>query len=346
MSRTEIARLGKVAFVEQLTARFTHPIHRSIRQGIGDDGAVIDRGDYLEVISQATLLEGIDFDLSYTPLTHLGCKLVTAAVSNLCAMNAQSEFLTVSIGLSARFSVEEAESLYDGIRHGCKEYQLELIGGNTSSSITGLALAATVIGRTTSAELTLRSGARPNDLLCVSGNLGAAYLGLQLLEREKRVLRDNQVSQPQFEGYNYLLERQLKPTARVDILHALKTAGIVPTAMIDITRGLASATLHLCRRSDAGARIYLDRLPIASQSFALAEELRMDPVVAALNGGDDYELLFTAPLEHHQTLLTLPGIDVIGHITPAENGAVLATPDGAEIPLRSPDWTAHQPDQQ
>lgn len=341
MSRTEISSLGKVAFVEQLTQPFTTNSNSHIRQGIGDDAAVIDRGGWLEVISEATMLEGIDFDLTYTPLEHLGYKLVTAAVSNICAMNARAEYLTVSIGLSARFAVEDATALYNGIKRGTEEYKLELIGGNTSASLTGLNLGATVIGQTTEKELVLRSGAKDTDLLCVSGNLGAAYLGLQLLEREKRVLQGNQVSLPEInKDHAYILQRQLKPEARVDILHELRETEIVPTSMIDVTRGLASAALHICRRSEVGVRIHLNRIPIAADTFKMAEEMHIDPVVAALNGGDDFELLFTAPLDKHQELLAMPGVDVIGHIVLESEGAALVTPDGGEIRLQAPDWTA------
>lgn len=343
MKRTEISTLGKVAFVEQLTQPFATTEKARLRQGIGDDCAVIDRGECLEVIGQATMLEGIDFDLTYTPLEHLGYKLIVAAVSNICAMNAQAEYLTVSIGLSARFSVEDATSLYDGIRRASDEYRVALIGGNTSASLTGLNLMATAIGSTTEAELTLRSGAREQELLCVTGDLGAAYMGLQLLEREKRALKGNEVVRPELaKEHAYLLQRQLKPEAREDVLRQLREEQIKPTAMIDITRGLASAALHLCRRSEVGVRIYLNRLPIASDTFRLAEEMHIDPVVAALNGGDDFELLFTAPLEAHQKLLAMPGVDVIGHIVPASTGAALVTPDGGEIRLQAPDWTARE----
>lgn len=344
MSRTEISTLGKVAFVEQLTKPFTTNSSSAIRQGIGDDAAVIDRGDFLEVISQVSMLEGIDFDLVYTPLEHLGYKLVTAAVSNICAMNARAEYLTVSIGLSARFSVEDAEALYNGIKRGTDRYQLELIGGNTSASLTGLSLGATIIGRTTDKEVTLRSGAKNTDLVCATGNYGAAYMGLQLLEREKRVLKGDHFTSPEIkEEHRYILERQLKPEARVDILQVLKEAGIVPTAMIDITRGLASAALHICHRSETGIKIHLNRIPIASDTFKMGEELNIDPVVAALNGGDDFELLFTVPLDKHKEVIGLPGIDIIGHIVPAPEGAALVTPDGNEIKIQSPDWTARKP---
>lgn len=343
MKRTEISALGKVAFTEQLTQPFTTNPESAIRQGIGDDAAVIDRGEYLEVISQVSLLEGIDFDLAYTPLEHLGYKLVVAAISNVCAMNATAQYLTVSIGLSTRFAVEEAEALYAGLKRATEKYNVELIGGNTSASLTGLILAATVIGRTSEEEVTLRSGAKATDLVCVTGNLGAAYVGLQLLEREKRALKDNDVAKPEIDkDHTYILQRQLKPEARVDILQELRESGIRPTAMIDVTRGLASAALHICRRSEVGIRIYLNRIPIASDTFRMAETLRMDPVIAALNGGDDYELLFTAPLDKHKELLTLPGVDVIGHIVGPEKGAALVTPDDNEITIQAPDWTARQ----
>lgn len=343
MNRTEISELGKVAFVERLTEPFTTNENTRIRQGIGDDAAVIDRGGWLEVVGEATLLEGIDFDLTYTPLEHLGYKLVAAAVSNICAMNGRAEYLTVSVGLSARFSVEDATALYDGIKRATEAYGVALIGGNTSASLTGLNLMATAIGTVAEEELTLRRGAKTTDLLCVTGNLGAAYMGLQLLEREKRVLKGNAVSRPELTKKNaYLLGRQLKPEARVDIVQELREAKIRPTAMIDVTRGLASAALHLCRRSEVGVRIYLNRIPIASDTFRLAEEMHIDPVVAALNGGDDFELLFTAPLDKHQELLAMPGVDVIGHVVAAEEGAALVTPDGGEIRIQAPDWTAHR----
>lgn len=340
MSRTEISTIGKVAFIEQLTRNFTTNRNSAIRQGIGDDAAVITREGGLELISQVTMLEGIDFDLSYTPFQHLGYKCVVAAISNICAMNGRGRYLTVSCALSARFAVEDAEALYKGISMACERYHLDLVGGNTSASLTGLSLAATIIGEVAPESLVLRSGAQRDDLLCVTGNLGAAYLGLQLLEREKRVLRGNNIVQPELKGHEYILQRQLKPEARVDILEELSEAAILPTAMIDVTRGLASAVLHLCHRSEVGARVYLDRMPIASDSFTMAEELHIDPVVAALNGGDDFELLFTAPISFHQALLSMPGIDVIGHIVPQSQGAALVTPDGGEIRIQAPDWTS------
>lgn len=338
--RTEIATLGKVAFVKQLTQTVVTQ-SQTLVKGVGDDAAVIRRGDSLELISSETMLEGIDFDLRYTPLEHLGYKLIVAAVSNIYAMNGTPEYVTISLGLSTRFSVEEAEALYSGLNEGCRAYSVALIGGNTSSSRTGLTLAATAIGSVEPNKITYRNGASDTDLLCVSGSLGGAYMGVKLLERETLAVGSSGIS-PKLEGYQYILSRQLKPQARRDIIEQLDEYDLVPTAMIDITSGLASATMHLCEASQVGARVYLDRLPINSELFKVSEEMGIDPVVAALNGGDDFELLFTVPLSRHKEVLSMPGVDVIGHIVPASKGAALTTPDGQEIRMQSPDWTATQ----
>lgn len=330
MKRTEISTLGKNAFVNQLINPF----------GItADDAAVVQRDGFLELVATATMLEGVDFDMQYTPLQHLGYKAIVAAVSNIYAMNGTPEMVTVSLGLSARFAVEEVEALYEGIKKGCDDHSVKLIGGNTSASMTGLTIALTAIGRVAEGKIARRSGACDTDLLCVTGNLGAAYMGLQLLEREKRAVGNSGIA-PKLEGFNYILQRQLKPAARRDIVMELSECEIVPTAMIDITRGLSSAALNLCESSQCGVRIYLDRLPIASETFTMAQELGADPVVAALNGGDDFELLFTVPLSRHKDILTMAGVDVIGHIVPLTKGAALTTPDGSEIALQSPDFTA------
>lgn len=330
MKRTEISTLGKNAFVNQLTQPFdiTH-----------DDAATIEREGYLELVATATLLEGVDFDLQYTPLQHLGYKAVVAVLANIYAMNGTPEYMTVSLGLSARFAVEEVEAIYQGVGKGCEDYNVRLIGGNTSASLTGLTMAMTAIGRVETDKIAHRSGANSTDLLCITGNLGAAYMGLQLLEREKRAVGDSGIK-PKLDGYNYLLQRQLKPTLPLTVIRGLAELSIVPTAMIDVTRGLASASLNLCQSSQCGVRIYLDRLPISSQTFAMAKELGADPVVAALNGGDDYEMLFTVPLSAHQDILTMAGVDVIGHIVSLSKGAAMTTPDGSEIALQSPDFTA------
>ncbi|CDN31565.1 Thiamine-monophosphate kinase [Mucinivorans hirudinis] len=322
-TRTQIAELGKVNFIEKLTSPFAIE---------ADDAAILDNN---RVIASDMLLEGVDFDLQYTPLEHLGYKAVTAAASNILAMNAMPKEITISLGLSARFSVEESEALYKGVHYALDQYGIRLIGGNTSASMSGLVIATTCIG--TGDNIVRRSGAKTTDLLCITGNLGAAYMGMQLLEREKRAVGKSGIM-PQLEGYNYLLRRQLQPTAPISVVKNLATEGVVPTAMIDITNGLASAMLSLCQSSQCGARIYLERIPIASEVFKLAQELQIDPVVAALNGGDDFELLFTVPLEHHKEILTMAGVDVIGHVVAVDEGAAMVTPDGSEIRLQSPDF--------
>lgn len=332
--RTPISSLGKVAFVERLTSWATSDVVRSV----GDDAAVIDRGETLELVAECTMLEGVDFDLSYFPLEHLGQKLITRAVSNIYAMNGTAKYVTVSVGLSARFAVEEAEALYRGVEAACSRYDVSLIGGNTSSSLTGLVLAATAIGEVGKERLALRSSAEVGDLICTSGTLGAAYMGLKLLEREKRA--GGAAQREIFEKHIDIIGRQLNPTARLDVVELLAEYDIVPSSMIDLTSGLASGVLNLCHASGVGARIYLEKIPVAGSVSAMAEELNSDPLIAILNGGDDYELLFTAPISHHKELSALPDLHIIGHVVGAEQGAMLLTPDGGEIGITSPDFTA------
>jgi thiamine-monophosphate kinase len=303
---------------------------------VGDDAAVLAAGrDDATVISTDTLLEGIDFDLTYFPLKHLGYKAVVVGVSDILAMNAQPEQVMISIGVSSKLSVEALDDLYEGVDFACKELGVDLVGGDTTASVTGLVINITAIGRAKRKALSYRSGAQFNDLICLTGNLGAAYLGLQLLEREKRVLKDVTNPEPQFAGYEYLLQRYLKPRARKDIVDILAEEKIVPTSMIDISDGLASEVLQICKASKCGARIYLDRIPIAKQTTALAEEMHIDPVVAALNGGGDYELLFTVPLAMQEQVMRLGVVDIVGHITRETTGAYLVTPDGSDIKLRA-----------
>lgn len=332
--RTPISSLGKVAFVERLTSWATSDVVRAV----GDDSAVIDRGDRLELVAECTMLEGVDFDLSYFPLEHLGQKLITRAVSNIYAMNGVAKYVTVSVGLSARFALEEAEALYSGVEAACSRYDVSLIGGNTSASLTGLVLAATAIGEVDKERLALRSSAEVGDLICASGTLGAAYMGLKLLEREKRA--GGAAQREIFEKHIDIIGRQLNPIARLDVVELFEEYNIVPSSMIDLTSGLASGVLNLCHASGVGARIYLEKIPVAGSVSAMAEELNSDPLIAILNGGDDYELLFTAPVSHHKDLLALPDVQVVGHIVGAEQGAMLVTPDGSEIGITSPDFTA------
>lgn len=332
--RTELNSLGRNRF----TKRLIEPFVTSTVAGISDDAAVIDRGEKVELISKTLFMEGIDFDLSYTPLEHLGLKFVSIAVSNILAMNGTPEYIMVGIALSSRFSVEEAESIYRGIEHGCKRYSVELIGGDTAPSLTGLTLSATVVGSCTKERLALRSGASPDELLCTTGALGGAYMGLQLLEREKRAGGMGERLKEIFEGHKYILNKQLQPMARLDIIELLAESDIVPTSMIDISSGLASATLSLCDASGIGARIHLNKLPVNSDVSAMAEELHADPIVAALNGGDDCELLFTVPISAHDSIKNLADINIIGFTTPIEQGAALVTPDDEAIQITSPDF--------
>ena len=335
--RTEIAELGEFGLIERLTKDIAVTNPTTVK-GVGDDAAVMDfeNGNALVLLSSDMLLEGVDFDLTWFPLRHLGYKAVTVGASDILAMNGVPTQLTLSLGVSAKLSVEDLEEFYAGARTACEELGCDLAGGDTTASVTGLAIAVSVVGTVPREKIVYRGGACENDLICITRDLGAAYLGLHLLEREKRALAGVANPQPRFEGYEYLLERQLRPRARKDVIDALATEGIVPTSMIDISDGLASDLLQICRSSACGVRIYLDRLPIARESYALAEELHIDPVVAALNGGDDHELLFTVPLSAREQVTRLGlGIEIIGHITPATTGAALTTPDGSDIPLRA-----------
>lgn len=333
--RTEIAELGEFGLIDHLTKDFS-PANKSTLRGVGDDAAVVAAGrDDGIVISTDSLLEGIDFDLTYFPLKHLGYKAVTVGVSDILAMNAKPEQLIISLGVSSKIPVEALEDLYEGMAFACKELGVDLVGGDTSASMTGLVINITAIGRAKRKAIAYRSGAQFNDLICITGNLGAAYMGLQLLEREKRVLSNVENLEPQFKGYEYLLQRYLKPRARKDIIDLLAEEKIVPTSMIDLSDGLASEVLQICKASKCGARIYLDRIPIAKQTTQLAEEMHADPVVAALNGGDDYELMFTVPLAMQEQVMRLGVVDVVGHITRESTGAYLVTPDGSDIKLRA-----------
>lgn len=337
VKRTEISALGEFGLIDHLTSsiKTTQP---TTQLGVGDDAAAIDAGEKYMLLSTDLLLEGIQFDLTYTPLRHLGYKAVVVNIMDIYAMNGTPTQLTVSLGISKKFSVEMLDELYDGIRLACDTYKVDLVGGDTSSSLTGLTISISVVGFADKDKITYRSGAKANDLICVSGNLGAAFMGLQILEREKQVFAGNSNVKPQLEGFDYILQRQLRPEARVDIIEQLKELGIKPTSMIDLSDGLASDLMQLAKSSKAGVRIYLDKIPIASETFRAGEELNFDPAIAALNGGEDYELLFTIPIEQHDQIKNLGGIDVIGHITSESKGNFIVTPDGGEIPLQAQGW--------
>lgn len=339
---TPVATLGEFGLIRHLTEGFA-PRQQSTRLGVGDDCAVLDYAAERVLVTTDMLMEGIHFDLTYTPLKHLGYKAVMVNLSDVYAMNGTPRQLTVSLAVDRRFTVEHIDELYAGMRLACEAHGVDLVGGDTTSSLTGLALSITCIGGAAPDDVVTRSGARDTDLVCVSGNLGAAYLGLQLLEREKMVFNSRpaagaEAAQPDFGGREYLIERILKPEARRDITEALRQAGIRPTAMIDISDGLSSEMLHLCENSHAGCRIYEEHLPLDYQTAAAAEEFNMNVTTCALNGGEDYELLFTVPLTDHEKVAALDDVRIIGHMTRPELGRLLITRDGQEFPLRAQGW--------
>lgn len=338
-NRTEIASLGEFGLIRHLTDNIELKNESTIK-GVGDDAAVLEYPDKQVLVTTDLLLEGIHFDLTYVPLKHLGYKSAVVNFSDIYAMNGRPKQLTVSIGISKRFSVEDLDEFYAGLRLACEIYGVDLVGGDTSASMTGLAISITCIGEGEKGKVALRSGAKETDLICVSGDLGAAYMGLQLLEREKQVFKGEKDFKPDFSGKEYLLERQLKPEARKDIIDLLANAGIVPTAMMDISDGLSSELLHISQASQVGCRIYEDRIPIDYQTAAMAEQFNMNLVTAALNGGEDYELLFTVPLTDHDKVSQLKGIRVIGHITKPELGNYLVGRDGGEVELQAQGWNS------
>ena len=337
--RTEIATLGEFRLIHHLTDRIELK-NKSSLKGVGDDAAVMDYADKLTLVTTDLLLEGVHFDLTYVPLKHLGYKSAVVNFSDIYAMNGRPRQITVSLGISKRFCVEDLEQLYDGIRLACDIYGVDLVGGDTSASMTGLTISITCIGEGERGKVVYRDGAHETDLICVSGDLGAAYMGLQLLEREKSVFRGEKDFQPDFAGKEYLLERQLKPEARKDIIEALDRAGIVPTAMMDVSDGLSSELLHISKASHVGCRVYEDRIPIDYQTAVMAEQFNMNLVTAALNGGEDYELLFTVPLTDHDKVEAIEGVKVIGHITREELGNYLVGRDGGEVTLRAQGWNS------
>lgn len=336
---TEISSLGEFGLIDRLTQGIKINNTQTVR-GIGDDCAVLRYPDTDVLVSTDLLLEGVHFDLTYVPLKHLGYKSVVVNLSDIYAMNGTPRQITVSLGISSRFAVEHIEQLYAGMRLACEEYGVDLVGGDTTASRQGLVISVTAIGDAPADKVVSRTGAKPTDLICVSGDLGAAYMGLQLLEREKVAGKGIRDFVPDFSGKEYLVERQLKPEARKDIIAELAKADIVPTSMMDVSDGLSSELLHICKESGVGCRIYEDRIPIDYQTAVMAEELGMNLVTAALNGGEDYELLFTVPLSMHEKIEKLPGIKLIGHITESSLGCAMITRDGGEIALRAQGWNS------
>ncbi len=334
---TEIAELGEFGLIKRLTQDFSSHNASTIKAA-GDDCAVLHYEGKEVLVSTDMLVEGIHFDLTYVPLKHLGYKSAVVNFSDLYAMNATPRQITVSLAISKRFAVEHIEQLYSGIKLACDIYGVDLVGGDTTTSRSGLVISITCIGSAEKEKIAYRSGARNTDLICVSGDLGAAYMGLQLLEREKIASAGQTDFKPQFQGKEYLVERQLKPEARKDIVAALEKHGIIPTSMIDISDGLSSELMHICKQSHTGCRIYEERIPIDYQTAVMAEELGMNLVTAALNGGEDYELLFTVPLHQNDVIEKIEGVKIIGHITDESLGCAMITRDGGEIELKAQGW--------
>ena len=335
--RTELSSLGEFGLIKHLTEAFVCEQPSTIK-GIGDDAAVIDYGDKVTLVSTDLLVEGVHFDLSYMPLRHLGYKCAAVNFSDIVAMNGTPRQLFVGISVSNRFPVEALDEIYEGIRLACKRYHVDLAGGDTTSSVHGLFLSLTVTGEADKQDVVYRSTAKENDLICVSGDLGSAYMGLLLLEREKKVYEANPDMQPELSGYDYILERQLKPEPRTDITELLKKAGVKPTAMIDISDGLASEVLHLCEDSGLGCRIFEDKIPLDAMTITAAEEFNIQPVTAAMNGGEDYELLFTINMNDFEKVRAIEGISIIGHMTEANAGTFLASNNGPLIKIEALGW--------
>ncbi len=341
MARTEISSLGEFGLIKHLTDKI--PVYQpSTKKGVGDDAAVLSFGAKRTLVTTDLLLEGIHFNLEYVPLKHLGYKAVAVNLSDIYAMNGTPTQITVSLGVSARFSVEDLEELYAGMRLACDKYKVDLVGGDTCASVNGLTISITCLGVAAERDIVYRNGAKVNDLICVSGNLGTAYMGLQLLERERIAAKGQQTGDniAAFEGREYLLERQLKPEPRRDIVEALRKAGIKPTAMMDISDGLSSEIKHICHQSGVGCAIYEDKLPIDFKAAEVAEEMNLSIVTCALNGGEDYELLFTCDLKDYEKLIAVDDIYIVGHITKPELGTMLIGRNGEELELKAQGWQA------
>ena len=339
--RTEISSLGEFGFVERLTKEIT-TVNKETVKGIGDDAAILQFGSDEEVLITTDLfMEGVHFDLTYFPLKHLGYKVVVANISDIYAMNGTPKQITVSLGISRKFCIEDIEELYSGIRLACEQYGVDIVGGDTTSSLTGLAISITATGTAPKGTAVRRSTAKETDLICVTGNLGAAYMGLQLLEREK-IATAGQDMQPDFAGKEYILERQLKPEARKEVIEKLRSENIKPTSMMDISDGLASELMHICRQSGVGCRIYEERIPIDYQTAVMAEELNLNVITCALGGGEDYELLFTVPIADHEKVAAMKDVRVIGHIVSDTMGLALITRDGVEMQLKAQGWTPQE----
>jgi len=335
--KTSISEFGKFGLINHLSKNVRNKNKATIK-GIGDDSAVIDSGKNLTLVSTDLFLEGIHFNLIYTPMKHLGYKAVLRAISDIYAMNGKPGQILIAFGISSRFSVEQLEELYEGINLACEKYEIDLAGGDTTSSLTGLTIGVTAIGTVEKDKLIKRDGARANDIICVTGDFGASYMGLQLLERERKLFEKEKVVQPDLAGFEYAIGRQLKPEFPVSVLKELAANEIKLTSMIDVTDGLASDLIHICKLSDTGCRIFASKIPIDYETSKIAEEFNIDPIIPALNGGEDYELLFTAPLDMFEKIKMIDSVKVIGHITPSGSGNILVGEGGSEIELSAQGW--------
>jgi len=337
-NRTEIASLGEFGLIERIRANHPSSLVETVR-GIGDDAAVVDTdGDDYSLLSTELFLEGVHFDLTFFPLKHLGYKVVSAAISDIAAMNGLPSHIIVGIALSNRFSVEAVDEIYEGFKFACSDFKIDLVGGDTTSSRGGLIISVSVYGKVAKSDISYRHTAKPNEIICLTGDLGAAYMGLQLLEREKQVFLVNPDMQPDLEGKDYVIQRQLRPEARLDVIHEIREAGVVPTAMIDVSDGLASDLLHLCKQSGTGAVVFEENLPIDEQTYLAGTELNLSPLTAALNGGEDYELLFTIKQTDYDKIKNNPKIVTIGYMTGNPEEVVLHTKAESRIPLTAQGW--------
>lgn len=337
--RTELSTLGEFGLIKHLTQHI-QLTHESTIKGVGDDAAVIDNSSLQTIVTTDMLVEGVHFDLTYVPLRHLGYKSVVVNLSDIYAMNAQPNQIVVSFAISSRFSLEAVEELYSGMLLACNKYKVDLVGGDTTSSLSGLVISITAIGTAAKEDIVYRDGAKESNLLCVSGDLGAAYMGLQILEREKAVFKENPNLQPDLEGKDYIIERQLKPEARKDIIELLKNLEIKPTSMIDISDGLSSEILHLCTQSNVGVELYEEKIPIDPLTYDTAREFNLDPTLCTLSGGEDYELLFTVDIGDYNKIKNLPDFSVIGHITNIDKGLNMVAKSGSVHELKAQGWNA------
>jgi len=339
VNTTSIESLGEFGLIDHLTNGITTKNSSTVK-GIGDDAAVIDMGDKYQLVSTDLLVEGVHFDLAYMPLKHLGYKAVAINVSDICAMNGDAKQITLGLALSNRYTVEALEELYDGIKSACEHYGVDLVGGDTTSSTSGLMISVTVLGEVDKNKITYRSGAKVNDLVVCTGDLGAAYLGLQILNREKEMFKENPTIQPDLTGNDYVLRRQLKPEAAIKYTRILKELDIVPTSMIDISDGLSSEALHLSKSSEVGITLHEDKIPVDYTAMNLANEFNMNPIFCALSGGEDYELLFTIRQEHYEKLKKDPDFTIVGFVTDKSEGNNFIANDGSSHPLTAQGWDA------